>query len=349
MADRKSKILLRRCNELALRARGLTATNPNVGALVWSESESRILGEGWHRAYGEAHAEVNAIAKATRPDKSIQAQTIAVSLEPCNHYGKTPPCTETIIKHRLNKVVIDQLDPNSRMEGKSYPILQKAGLQVTPPANTDQGREVIQPFHIGIKFHRPFIRIKMAMSSDGFIGQPGGQVKISNAISDRWVHRLRNETQSIMVGTLTALNDNPSLTSRHGNQNHPIRIVPDRQGVLHKDLKIFDSAGQVIVCTPKTNPGYPARLLDIDPHNTEQMLHLLYKKCQVGSILVEGGRKLVRSILAAGMWDEIILIENTELELKTGVKVPDFPSHLLRYKIKFGTDTINFIKNPESR
>lgn len=348
MADHTTETLLRRCSELALRSRGQTATNPNVGAVVWDRSKHKIQGEGWHRSFGGPHAEVNAIENAIQ-NNLINGQTIAVSLEPCNHTGKTPPCTTAIRQHHLTEVIVDQMDPNPRMAGQSIQLLKLSGLQVPPPANTEVGRAVIHPFQIGMRYQRPFIRLKMAISSDGFMGRTGEQIKISNAISDRWVHRLRNETQAIMVGTNTVLNDNPSLTSRYGNLNDPIRVIPDRQGILPNDLNVFAPTGQVIVCTTNSRTDYPANILRVNPHDLRSTFHMLYNTFQIGSILVEGGHKLASSLLKADMWDELIIIENTQLELKKGVQVPEFPTINLRHRIKFGSDTINFIINPASR
>ena len=348
MTDPTKETLLRRCNELALRSRGRTATNPNVGALVWNASTHQILGEGWHRSFGGPHAEVNAINKALDKSK-VQGHTIAVSLEPCNHTGKTPACTKTIHQHRLTEVLIDQIDPNPRMSGHSIQSMQGLGIHISPPSNTDLGRTVIQPFYIGMRFQRPFIRLKIAVSRDGFMGSAGGQIKISNAISDRWVHRLRNETQAIMVGTNTVLNDNPSLTSRYQNQNHPIRVIPDSRGILPNDLKIFEPIGQVVVCTTNPRTDYPAKILRVNPHDLRSTFRLLYQDLEIGSILVEGGQKLATSLLKEDLWDEFIGIENTQLDLKNGVKAPNFPARGLRHRIKFGSDTINFIINPSSR
>lgn len=348
MADHTTETVLKRCNELAMRSLGRTATNPNVGAIVWNRSTHHIQGEGWHRSFGGPHAEVNAIEKAIQHN-SVKGHTIAVSLEPCNHAGKTPPCTTAIRQHQLSEVLVDQVDPNPRMGGQSIQLLERSGLRVSPPENTAMGRSVIHPFRIGMQFQRPFIRLKMAVSSDGFMGRTGERIKISNAISDRWVHRIRNETQAIMVGTSTVLNDNPSLTSRYGNRHNPIRVIPDRHGILPNDLKVFAPTGKVIVCTINSRTDYPAKILRVDPYDLRSTFRMLYSHLDIGSILVEGGSKLASSLINEGIWDELIVIENTQLELKKGVKMPDFPATKLRHKIKFGSDTINFIINPVSR
>ncbi|HLT93290.1 MAG TPA: bifunctional diaminohydroxyphosphoribosylaminopyrimidine deaminase/5-amino-6-(5-phosphoribosylamino)uracil reductase RibD [Membranihabitans sp.] len=348
MKSRVDEKLLRRCCELALRSAGQTGTNPNVGSVVWDSENNKILGEGWHQAFGEDHAEVKALGRA-RKHHSVADKLIAVSLEPCNHEGKTPPCTSAIKRHQLGEVLVDQVDPNPKMHGKSLKILGSAGIHTSGPYDSDEGREVLRPFLIGTKMKRPFIRIKMAVSRDGFIGRSGERIKISNAISDRWVHRIRNESQAIMVGTETVRNDDPALTSRFGNQYHPIRIIPDYRGNLEPTLRVFQEKGQVIVCTKRPGKVYPAAILAVNPHDSKDMFHQLYSQYHIGNILVEGGRRLVTSLLEEGLWDEMIIIVNTELDLNYGVKMPTIPTPMTKYEIKFGTDSIKFYNNPASR
>lgn len=350
MSNKFQQTVLRRCNELALRSQGPTGTNPHVGAIVIENSTLRILGEGWHQKFGGPHAEINAIENASR-HHNIQRQTIAVSLEPCNHTGKTPACTKAILDNHLSTVIIDQIDPDPRMTGLSIDKLRQAGLRVGDPLSTFQGEKVLQPFMIGVRFQRPYIRLKMAISQDGFIGHPGKQVKISNVISDRWVHRLRSETQAIMVGTHTILQDNPSLSSRYGNRNQPVRIVPDRRGILPDNLKIFNDGSDVetIVLTASNRKDYRAKILKTDPHDLASVFKGLFEKFHIGSILIEGGSRLFTSIFEASLWDELIIIQNTQLHLNSGVSAPPFPGFPLQRQLKFGSDTINFIINPRSR
>ncbi|HLU93892.1 MAG TPA: bifunctional diaminohydroxyphosphoribosylaminopyrimidine deaminase/5-amino-6-(5-phosphoribosylamino)uracil reductase RibD [Membranihabitans sp.] len=348
MADRFEKIIIRRCNELALRSLGRTGTNPNVGSVVVDESTRRILGEGWHQNFGGPHAEVNAMENAkTRHD--ISHKTIAVSLEPCNHTGKTPPCTTAILDNKLSGVWVDQIDPDPRMGGQSFDLLEKSGAQLSPAFDSPEGTAVLRPFRIGKRTKRPFIRLKMAVSQDDFIGQKGKQIKISNEICDRWVHRMRHETQAIMAGTSTILNDDPSLTSRYGNRHHPVRIIPDRQGILPNHLKVFDENAEKIVCTISHRTDYPARILKSDPRDLHATFHHLYQNFDIGSIFIEGGSRIFDSLFEGGLWDELILIQNTELYLNSGVKAPRFPWKYLRQKIIFGSNTINFIINPTIR
>lgn len=347
MKNKFKETVLRRCNELAMRARGRVGTNPNVGSIIIDSSNHKILGEGWHQFFGGPHAEINAMRKAAR-HHSLSGMSIAISLEPCNHQGKTPACTSTIMDHQLSEVWVDQIDPDPRMSGQSMDLLHKADLNVPAALNTPEGRSVIYPFRISNKLQRPFLRLKMAISSDHYIGQSHKRVKISNAISDRWVHRIRNETQAIMAGTNTILNDNPALTSRYGNKNQPIRILPDRKGILPDDLKVFTEEGKNIVLTASGRRNYPAKVLRIDPHDLSAAFHELYNH-GIGSILIEGGSQLFTSLFDQGLWDELIVIQNTDLRLESGIPAPVFPPISAHFQTKLDTDTINFIINPHCR
>lgn len=347
MIDKYQKIILRRCNELALRDRGHTGTNPNVGAIITDRSQKRILGEGWHHSFGGPHAEINAIQN-TSVKHILAGESIAVSLEPCNHSGKTPACTKAIMDHEFAEVTIDQIDPNPRMRSKSLEMLRASGIAVSTPLDSPAGEYVIHPFKVNTLLKRPFIRLKMAISKDHFIGQKGKQVKISNAISDRWVHRLRNETEAIMAGTNTLLHDNPKLTSRYGNRYQPIRILPDRRGILPETLEVFADGGENIVLTSSDRTDYPAKILNIDPHDLQATFGALYQE-NIGSILIEGGTTLFDSIFRQHLWDELILIENTTLCLHTGIQAPEFPPLTPSHKLIFDSDTIQFINNLNCR
>lgn len=341
------KLLLQRCNELALRARGRTGTNPNVGAIVFEQENEKIMGEGWHQKFGESHAEVHAIANA-QISKSLKGKGIAVSLEPCNHKGKTPACTTAIINQNFGKVLIDQIDPNPRMSGSSISFLKDNKIDVDVPLQSSKGAEVLRPFWIGQQFNRPLIVIKMAISKDGFIGQPGKQIKISNSMSDRWVHRMRNEHEAIMVGTKTAINDNPALTSRYNNVHQPIRIIPDRRGILSNKLRIFNKPGRTIVFTESNRKDYPAEVLSLKPFEISKLFARVYEK-KIGSILVEGGSTIVQSLIDQQLWDSLILIQSETVHLGSGVPAPFFPYRSPNQQIKLGCDSIIFINNPKSR
>lgn len=335
--------IIKRCNELAIRGLGSTKTNPNVGSVVYNPLNNNILGEGYHRSYGSAHAEVNAIDST--PIHSIDDKTlIAVSLEPCNHYGKTPPCTLKIRNANIRNVVVDQLDINPLMQGKSLEALQSYKIKVDGPQNSTLGNNVLKPFWIQQTQTRPYIIIKMAISQNGYIGQQGQQTKISNKLSDRWVHRWRNEVDAILVGGNTLKNDNPSLNSRYNNSHNPIRVVVDRKNDIKSDLNIFNIPGNNLIFNKEkrsntTNTKY-ITTSDLSMFNVMQ---LLYKE-NIGSLLVEGGSKTVEEFLNNQLWDEIRVIQNRNLLISNGVKAPDLLSiGRITFTKQLGNDTVYII------
>ncbi|MBY5957037.1 bifunctional diaminohydroxyphosphoribosylaminopyrimidine deaminase/5-amino-6-(5-phosphoribosylamino)uracil reductase RibD [Membranicola marinus] len=347
MTDQYRKTILRRCNELALRARGKTSTNPNVGAIILNPTTRKIRSEGWHQSFGGPHAEINAI-QGIHKKESIKGNTIAVSLEPCNHSGKTPACTRAILENKITQVVIDQVDPDPRMQSQSLELLRKQGVDVSPPLSSPEGDIVLQPFRINLLKKRPYIRLKMAISADRFIGRKNEQVKISNALSNRWVHRIRNETQAIMAGTNTLLNDNPQFTSRYGNEHQPIPILLDRNGVLPSHLRVFHNRTRPIVVTLNKESDYPGTRVYKDPHDLSATFQSLYQH-NIGSILIEGGSTFFTSLFKENLWDELMIIQNSTLNLGSGILAPEFPAGESVQDIKLGSDNIRCIKNSKCR
>lgn len=343
------KILLKRVNELALRGLGKTKTNPTVGSIIYDLLKNKIIGEGFHTQFGYPHAEVEALKKVEKDEISDQT-LIAVSLEPCNHEGKTPPCTKLIIHRGIKQIIIDQIDPNVKMQGKSMAFLQSKGLKVHPVHASPLGEAVIRPFRIQQQLKRPYIMIKMAMSQDGYISKKGEATKISNPTVDRWVHRWRNEYDGILVGTNTLRIDNPQLTCRFGNTHHPIRIVLDPHGELSRTLNVFKPVGQVIVFTQTPREGNHSHLkyIAISDFSLPKIMNHLYE-LNIGSLMIEGGEKFVNSLLQLNLWDEIRGIVNTELILGNGVKAPNFSlCGRPNYVKKIGNNDIFMIKNNNS-
>lgn len=339
------KQIIRRANELALRAEGRTGTNPMVGALLLRSG--RIIAEDRHRGFGQPHAEANVIRKVAE-DNDFRDTELAVSLEPCNHQGKTPACTASILEHNIPAVLIGQTDPNPQMSGRSIELLKGQNVRVTGPLPTETGRRVLTPFHIGMTEKRPYIIIKMAVSADGYIGRPGGQIKISHPISDRWVHKIRSRTGGIMAGTNTISNDDPALTARYGNLHQPARIIPDRRGILDENLRIFRSEGRNIIFTSsdRTYPG--SEVIRMDDMSLPRLFRRLYE-IDIGSVLIEGGTILVSSIVKEGLWDEWIRLRSRTVFLENGVPAPAFPSVSPCFEKRLGTDDWKIIKNPAHR
>ena len=246
---------MRRCIQLARKGEGFTKSNPLVGSII--VYKNRIIGEGYHRRFGENHAEVNAINSVK--DKSLLKQsTLYVSLEPCAHHGKTPPCAELIISNKIPRVVIAIRDPNPKVSGKGVELMKNAGINVIEGILEDEARELNKLFFVNQLYTRPFIILKWAQSKDGFIdlirdpSENNQPTIISNKLTHTIVHKFRTRVQGILVGTNTAILDNPKLTSRMWYGDNPIRIVIDRLNRLPRSLALFDGKVPTIVFTEKT-------------------------------------------------------------------------------------------------
>lgn len=307
---------MRRALELATLGRGHVSPNPMVGCVIVHVSEGiepRIIGEGWHQRYGEAHAERNAI-QSVRPEDLhlLPESTTYVTLEPCSHYGKQPPCADLLIESKIGRVVCCNDDPNPLVGGQGFAKLRAAGIAVETGVLADIGREVNARFFTFFDRKRPYIILKWAETSDGFMGAEGGQpVKISGDLSNRLVHRWRSEEDAIMVGTNTARMDNPRLNTRLWPGKNPTRIVLDSRLVLAKSLHVFDGSQPTIVYY-QVNDKLPEEstnvIYAITPRNAGSILiHSLQDLHQrkIQSVLVEGGVTLLQSFLEAGLWDEM--------------------------------------------
>ena len=301
------EIYMRRCIELAQRGRGRNAPNPKVGALV--VYRDRILGEGWHQQYGQAHAEVNALHSIKEEDKHlIRRSTIYVTLEPCFHHGKTPPCVDLILRERIPRVVIACLDPFGKVDGNSIQKLKAQGVEVKINVLQQEVEWLTRRFFTSCKAQRPYIILKYAQTSDGFIGQEGKEIKITNAILKRLVHKWRGEEAAILVGTTTALVDNPALTTRVYSGPNPVRVVIDKQLRLPKRLQLFDQQTKTMVFTAQEQlPASSEQLIYIslrdDTHFLAQLVRKLHE-CRIQSLIVEGGAKLLQSFIDERLWDE---------------------------------------------
>ena len=314
-----------RCLELADCGRGHVSPNPMVGAVV--VCDGKIIGEGYHREYGKAHAEVNAIASVA-DEEQLKRSTIYVSLEPCSHYGKTPPCAELIIKKQIPKVVVASLDPFPAVSGNGVKMLRDAGIDVTVGLLEKEAIWLNKEFITAQTKQRPYIYLKWAESSDGFIditrNNPSTPPTVlSDARNARRVHKLRSEVAAIMVGSNTAYLDNPSLTVRHWHGKNPIRIVLDREGKLPNNLNLFDNSVKTIVFTEQdkedsTNIEYVK--IEFNDELLPNILTELNRR-KVSSLLVEGGAKLLDSFINADLWDEAI-IETSSVKLYKGIKSP---------------------------
>lgn len=320
----KDEFYMRRCLDLASQGLGRTYPNPMVGAVV--VHQGKIIGEGWHKRAGEAHAEVNAI-NAVKDKSLLKESTIYVNLEPCSHYGKTPPCAKLIIDYEIPNVVVGCIDPFSEVSGNGIKMMNDAGLNVNVGVLEN---ECIASHKRFFTFHqklRPYIILKWAESKDGFIApvdqDKGKPYWISTAESKKLVHRWRTEEQAILIGTNTAEMDNPKLTARLANGNQPLRIVLDKNLRLSKDLALFDKSVPTLVYTEKS----PQSIADDIIYTTIDFNHLhrsllvdLYTR-NIQSIIIEGGKQTLQSFIDLELWDEARVFISPN-KLVQGIKAP---------------------------
>ena len=315
---------MRRCIELAANGLCNVAPNPMVGAVI--VCDGRIIGEGYHIRCGEAHAEVNAI-RSVKDESLLQRSTIYVSLEPCSHYGKTPPCADLIIEKQIPRIVIGCQDPFSKVAGRGIQKLRDAGREVIVGVLEKECRHLIRRFITFNTLHRPFITLKWAESADHFIDierTNGKPMILSSPLSSMLVHKKRTEADAIMVGRRTALLDNPSLTVRNWYGHNPIRIVLDRSLSLPNDLQIFDGDIPTLIFTEKKRPeerNITYITIDFSHNPLIQIMEELYQR-KIQSLLVEGGSQLLQSFIDNGLWDEAF-IEKCPSRLYSGVKAPE--------------------------
>lgn len=310
---------------LAKLGAGTVSPNPMVGCVI--VHEGKIIGEGYHQKYGEAHAEVNAINAVL--DKSLLSEsTVYVTLEPCSHFGKTPPCADLLIKHQVKKVVVCNYDPNPLVAGKGIEKLRQAGIEVEIGLLEEGGRELNKRFFTYIEKKRPFIILKWAESADGFIAKKNYEaVQISNLLSRRFVHKMRSEEDAIMVGTNTVKYDNPTLNTRFWTGKNAVRVLIDKDLSLSDDLHIFDNSQKTIcyttVARSNTSRVSSLTILEVLLRATATepfILQDLYQR-KIQSIIIEGGTILLQSFIDLGLWDEAFILKS-KLILEDGVKAP---------------------------
>ncbi len=326
-----SEIFMQRCIDLAQLGMGNVAPNPMVGCVI--VHNGIIIGEGYHQKFGEAHAEVNAI-NSVQNKELLSESTLYVSLEPCAHFGKTPPCSDLIIEKRIPRVVIGTLDPFARVAGKGIERLKKAGIEVESGVLEKECRELNRRFFTFHEQKRPYVLLKWAQTLDGFIDTDRSETQhptwITNSLSKRLVHRQRSEESAILIGTNTAQYDNPALTVREWKGNQPIRMVIDRKGRLDQQLQIFDHKATTWVFTENEfseTENLKSIRLDFAHDILPQMLTELYKR-DILSIVVEGGSILLNSFIQDGLWDEAFVYTGNQFFGK-GVEAPKVTGELV--------------------
>lgn len=338
---------MQRCLQLAQLGAGSVMPNPMVGAVL--VHNHMIIGEGYHQQYGQAHAEVNCINNVKEADRHlINQSTLYVSLEPCNHFGKTPPCTDLISKHQIPEVVIACTDPFEKVNGSGIKKLQAAGIKVIEGILKEEAAELNKRFFTFHKKQRPYIILKWAQSSNLKIANETFEaIKISNEITNRLVHKWRSEEAAILVGTNTALHDNPALTTRLWPGKNPVRIVIDRQLKLPAHLQLFDgSTATIVINTIKQAESTNTFFYKIaeEENLLTALMNLLYHQ-QLSSLIVEGGALLLQSFIDAGLWEEARIITNNELIIDNGIQSPVLKNNKLITTEHLLSDSIQVYTN----
>lgn len=340
-----------RCIQLAKNGLGTTYPNPLVGSVV--VHNDRIIGEGWHYKAGQPHAEVNAIASVTETNLLKQA-SIYVNLEPCSHFGKTPPCADLIIESGIKKVIIGSLDPNPKVAGRGIKRLMEAGCQVIVAILENECNELNKRFFTFHQKKRPYIFLKWAQTIDGFIA-PKSETRsetkpvwITNEFSRQLVHKMRLEEQAILVGTNTVLQDNPSLTVRDWAGENPLRIVIDRNLKIPNDFSVFDTSSKTIFFIEnetKTSEKLDFEKIDFSENVPQQICDVLFHR-NIQSVIIEGGAKTLQTFIEANLWDEAFVF-NGNISFIEGIKAPNFKGVFISEEI-IKHDTLRIFKNPNT-
>ena len=343
---------IQRCLELAKKGIGTTRPNPSVGAVI--VCKNKIIGEGFTSPYGGPHAEVNAINSVQNQDLLKEA-TIYVTLEPCSHHGKTPPCADLIINKEIPNIVIGCVDTNSLVAGKGIERLKKAGRNVTVGVCKEACKEHHKRFFTVQNKKRPYVILKWAETKDGFIApltkEKQKPVWISNQYSQQLVHKWRSEEHTILVGTNTVIADNPSLTVRSWSGNNPIRIVIDKTLRISTEATVFDGNIKTIIITEKKEDKREKRkekqnviyeTIDFSSQIAKQICEVLHKH-QIQSVIIEGGAQTLQTFINENLWDEAKVFIG-DINIKEGVKRPVFNAKLSSEE-KIDNDILRIYRN----
>ncbi|WP_166334397.1 bifunctional diaminohydroxyphosphoribosylaminopyrimidine deaminase/5-amino-6-(5-phosphoribosylamino)uracil reductase RibD [Sphingobacterium chungjuense] len=343
------ELYMRRCLQLAEMGAGTVSPNPMVGAVIVHDQQ--IVGEGYTSPYGGPHAEVNAVQEVitkygeTDAAKMLKNSTIYVSLEPCAHFGKTPPCADMLARYQLQKVVIACQDPFAKVNGAGVQRLQDAGIEVVLGLLEQEAQWLNRRFFTRLEQQRPYVILKWAQTSNGFLASlEPKQQWISNSASQQLVHKWRAEEDAILVGTRTALIDNPSLTVRDWVGSHPKRVLIDKNLSVAADASILNAEVETLVFNAKkTDWSTHVKYIELEnfdlylPHNILYQLHLM----DVQSIIIEGGSKTHQMFIDAGLWDEARIF-SADFEWENGLPAPTVNGRLVE-KMQVGNDSLEII------
>ncbi|MCL2596387.1 MAG: bifunctional diaminohydroxyphosphoribosylaminopyrimidine deaminase/5-amino-6-(5-phosphoribosylamino)uracil reductase RibD [Paludibacter sp.] len=325
----KNELYIARCLELATKGSGDVAPNPMVGAVV--VANDKIIGEGYHHAYGQAHAEKNAIDNIEAHNiELLSKSTLYVNLEPCAHHGNTPPCAELIVRCKIPKVIIGNIDPNPKVAGQGINILRNAGIEVITGVLENKCREFNKRFFTFIEKKRPYVFLKWAQTADGFLDKKRNSsieppLKISNELTKMLTHKIRTENQAIIVGTNTALLDNPKLSARMWTGRNPIRIVIDAKKKIPENFNVFDGKQPTIIITEENIENSQKNnvcFVNVNFKNDfiNNLLTAIYSQ-NIHSLLVEGGAHLLNSFIKSNLWD-CAQVEISPIKIYNGIAAP---------------------------
>lgn len=341
----EDEIFMQRGLELAVLGAGRVSPNPMVGSVI--VHCNRIIGEGWHQRYGGPHAEVNAVNNVS--DKTLlKKSTVYVTLEPCSHFGKTPPCSDMLIEHAVKKVVVANLDTNPVVKGGGLHKLRAAGIEVVSGILDKKGRELNKRFFTFVEKKRPYIILKWAETGDGFIARKNFDSKwISDEFSRQLVHKMRAHEDAVLVGMRTAQLDNPQLSVRDWTGRNPIRIVIDRFLRLDEKLHVFDGTQNTLVYNILKHEEFKKfSLIRLDEENfLTHLVHDLYKR-NIQSVIVEGGAQTLQAFISAGLWDEACVFVSPE-NFQDGLKAPSIAG-VVESHVRIQKDWLRILKPVKS-
>ncbi|PRX49673.1 bifunctional diaminohydroxyphosphoribosylaminopyrimidine deaminase/5-amino-6-(5-phosphoribosylamino)uracil reductase RibD [Salegentibacter salegens] len=337
---------IKRCIELAKNGLGTTYPNPLVGSVI--VHQNKIIGEGWHQKAGAPHAEVNAI-NSVKDESLLKKATIYVSLEPCSHFGKTPPCSDLIIAKGIKKVVIGTVDPFAEVAGRGIKKLMEAGCEVQVGILEKKCQDLNKRFFTFHQKKRPYIILKWAQTADGFIApkiqEKREPVWITNQYSKQLVHKWRSEEQAILVGTNTAIADNPKLNTRLWEGTNPVRVVIDKELKIPQESALFDGSIKTIVLnenetSDKNNLIFEK--LDFQQDLSQQICEVLYRH-NLQSVIIEGGAKTLQTFIDVDLWDEARVFTGIS-EFHKGLKAPEFSGKMFS-EISLERDNLKTYRN----
>ncbi len=337
---------IQRCFDLARMAEGHTSPNPMVGAVL--VHQQRIIGEGYHAYYGGPHAEVNAVASVKEVDRIlIPNATLYVSLQPCSIFGKTPPCTDLIIREKIKKVVISCLDHTPEVLANGLRILNAHGVEVIQNVLKREGEELALPRNKAVQLGRPYLVLKMALSIEGnYAPVDLSKSWLSNPLSLRLSHRWRAEADAILIGTNSVISDDPALDNRYYFGKSPLKVILDQHGRIPSGAKVFSGGPSLLISQAPLNADYPETVAHLNLNWNEQfwqnLLSILYAR-KIGILLIEGGGKVWDDLLRQHLWDEIRVLQSAS-SLPDGISAPKIQGHPKDVFI-LGTDLIKCYKN----